>query len=65
VRKPFVLAILAIVLAALILFGVSDVAISVADTGTFNKKVTDSMSKASNFSASAAIMITMTGIADD
>ena len=61
---PFFLVILAIILAGLVLFGWSDAAISVADTATFNNKVTDGASQASNSSASATIAITMTGIAD-
>ncbi len=61
-RRPFVLVILAILLAGLVLFGLSDTSISVADTGTSNKEITSSMSKASNSSASATITITMTGI---
>jgi hypothetical protein len=64
VRKIFVPAILAILLAALILSGAGDVASSVADTPIFNDKVTDDASQASNSSASATITITMTGIPD-
>jgi hypothetical protein len=65
VRKPFVLVILAILLAGLILFARSDAAISVADTGTRNNEVTSSASNPTNSSASATITITMTGILTD
>jgi hypothetical protein len=64
-RKPFVLTVLAILLAALILFRASDAAISVADTSTFNNRVADSVSGADNSSASTTITITMTGIAGE
>jgi hypothetical protein len=64
-RKPFVLTVLAIILAALNLFRASDAAISVADTATFNNKVADSVSKSGNSSASTTITITMTGRADE
>jgi hypothetical protein len=63
-RKQLVLAVLVILLIGLILLGFNDGAISVGDTRTFASKVTDGVSKASNSSASAAITITMTGMAD-
>jgi hypothetical protein len=64
-RKSFVLAILAILLARLILFALSDTAISVADTATTNNEVISTMSKANNSSASATITITMYAVADE
>jgi hypothetical protein len=63
--KRLVLIILAILLAGLILFRLSDAAISVADTYIPNNEVTSSVSKASNCSASATITITMTGILNE
>jgi beta-lactamase regulating signal transducer with metallopeptidase domain len=65
VKKSFFLVILAILLAGLILFRLSDTAISVADTVNFNNEVTSTMSKASNSPASATITITMTGILNE
>jgi len=58
------LTILAIVLAGLILFGLSDATISVADTNVRNDESNRCVSEASNSSASATITITMTGIAN-
>ena len=49
----------AILLAGLILLGLSDINISVADTNIPNNEVTSSVSKTSNSSASATITITM------
>ena len=63
-RRLFFLTILAIVLAGLILFGLSDATISIADTNVPNDELNSSVSEASNSSASATITITMTGIAD-
>ena len=57
--KKLLLVILAILLAGLTLFGLSDTAISIADTGVPNNETTSSISKASNSSASATITITM------
>jgi hypothetical protein len=62
VRKPFVLAILAILLAGLILFARSDTAVSIADTNTSNNEVASSTS---NSSASATITITMYAVAGE
>jgi hypothetical protein len=59
VKKPPLLAALAILLAGLILFELSDTSISFADTSAPNNEATSSISKASNSSASATIMITM------
>jgi hypothetical protein len=64
VRRLFFLTILAIVLAGLILFGISDATISIADTNVRNNESNSGASEASNSSASATITITMTGIAD-
>ncbi len=62
VRKAFLLATVAVVLAGLVLFGLSDTGVSLADTGVPNNGATSSVSKASNSLASAAITITMTGM---
>ena len=43
------------------LLGLSDTHISIADTSIPDNEVTSSVSKASNSSASATIMMTMTG----
>ena len=51
---------LAILLVGLILFGLSDTDISVADTNIPDNEVASSISKASNYSVSAIIVITMT-----
>jgi len=63
-QRLFFLAILAITLAVLILFGLSDAAISIADTGAHNNEVISSVSKASNSSASVTITITMYAVGD-
>lgn len=63
-RRLFFLTILAIVLAGLILFGLSDATISIAETNVPNNELNSSVSEASDSSASATITITMTGIAD-
>jgi len=59
-KKPLV--ILAIQFAELVLFGLSDSAISIADTSNSNNEVTGSIG---NSSTSATIMITMTGILNE
>jgi len=64
-RRSFVLVALAILLAGLILFCLSDTSISVADTGIADSKVVSSISKASNSSASATITITIYTLPDD
>lgn len=51
---------IAILLVALVLLGISDTRISVADISIPNNEATSSVSKASN--ASATITITMTGV---
>ena len=63
-RRLFFLTNLAIVLAGLVLFGLSDATISIADTSVPNNELNGSVSEASNASASATITITLTGIAD-
>jgi hypothetical protein len=55
VKRLTVLVILAILVAGLILLGLSDAAFSIADTGTSNNEVTST----SNSSASATITTTM------
>lgn len=57
VKKSFLLAILIILLTALVLFGLSDTSISIADTGVPDNEATGSISKASNSSASDTITI--------
>jgi len=56
---------LAILLAGLILLGLNDTDISIADASIPDNEVTVGISKASNSSASATIMITMTGVLDE
>jgi hypothetical protein len=60
VKKPLLLAILAIILAGLILIGLIDTVVSIPNASASVSGVTGSISKASNSSASATI--TMTGI---
>ena len=62
-KKPFLLVILAIILAGLVLLGLSDTSISIADTGVPNNETTSSISKTDNSSASATITITMYAVA--
>jgi hypothetical protein len=65
VRKPFLLTTLAILLAGLVLIGLSDTAISAVDTGVPSRGITSNISGASNSSASATIMITMYAVAEE
>jgi len=60
-----VLVALAILLVALLSVGLSDAAISVADTGTPDDEVISTISKTGNSSASATITITMTGVLNE
>lgn len=53
---------LAILLIGLVLIGLRDTDISVADSSIHDNEVTSSVNKVSNSSASATIMITMTGV---
>ena len=55
---------LAILLAGLVLLGFSDANISVADTNVYDIETYIRQPEASNFSASATITITMTGVLD-
>ena len=55
----------AILLIGLVLLGISDTRISIAQTAIPDNEVTSSVSKASNSSASATITITMYTVADD
>ena len=59
--KPLV--ILTTLVSGPILFGPSDSVISIADTSNSNNEVTSN--EASNSSASATIMITMTGVLNE
>ena len=61
IMNRFFLATLAILLTGLVLFGLSDTVISIADTDIPNNEATSNVSKTSNSSASATITITMTG----
>ena len=56
---------IAIILAGIVLFGVGDAAIFIADTSVPDNEVTASVGKASNSSATASIRITMTGRVGD
>lgn len=58
-KRLFSLVTLAIMLVGVVLLGLSDTSISIADTGVPDNKATSSISKASNSSASATITITM------
>ena len=56
---------LAILPSGLVLFGSSDTVISIADTSIPDSEVTSNVSEARNSSATASIMITMTGVLDE
>lgn len=58
-KRLTLLVITAILLAGLVLLGLSDTDISVADTGSPNNEVTTNIRRASNSSSSASITITM------
>jgi len=60
VKKLVTVVTLAILVVGLVLLGLSDTAISIADTSTLDNEVISSISKANNSSASATITITMT-----
>ena len=62
-KRPFVLVILAILLAGLILFGLSDTSFSIADTSIPDNAAISRVSKASN--SSASITITMYTVANE
>ena len=59
VKKSFLLATLAVILAGLVLSGLSDTGISIADTGVPNNEIAGN--EANNSSGTATITITMTG----
>ena len=61
-KRLFFVVILAIILIGVLLFGLSDTVISIADTDTPNNEVTSTISKTGNSSARATITITMTGV---
>jgi len=63
VKKPFLLAILAIILAGLVILGLSDTNISITDIGIVDNETNSSISKANNSSAGATI--TMYAVADE
>jgi hypothetical protein len=66
--RPFFVTILAIILAGTVLFGVRDTALSIADTSVPDLAlllIETASSKANNSSASAGIVITMTGVLNE
>jgi len=64
VKKLFFI-ILAIFIAGLVLIGLIDTVVSIPDASVSAKEVTSDISKASNYSASATITITMTGVLNE
>ena len=60
-KRLVIVVTLTILLVGLVLLGLSDTDISIADTSVPNDEVVSSVSKASNPSAIATITITMTG----
>ena len=56
---------IAVLLVGLVLLGLSDTRITIADTSVPNNEVTSGVSKASNSSASATITITMYAVDDE
>lgn len=64
-KRLFFVVILANILIGLILFGLRDTAISIADTSVPDSEVASRISKASNSSASATITITMYAVASE
>jgi len=65
VKRAFLLASLTITLVGAVLFGLSDTAISIADTSIPDKEITASQIQATNSSASATITITMYAVGDE
>ena len=59
-KRRVTVVILAILVAVLVLFGLNDTDIAIADTSIPDNEVASSVSKAGNSSASATIMTTMT-----
>lgn len=64
-KRIFFMVIPAILLASLVLFGLSDTMISVARTGTPDSEVVTATNTASNCSGTATITITMTGVSNE
>jgi preprotein translocase subunit SecG len=62
VKRLVTVVIPAILLVGLILLSISDTNTAIADTSTPDNEVARSASTAGNYSASAAITITMTGL---
>ena len=62
-KRLAVLVGLAVLLAGIVLFGVSAIALSIADTTVPGSEVTSN--EANNASATAGIRITMTGVIDE
>jgi hypothetical protein len=65
VNRLAILVILAVILIGSTVFGVSDINVSLANTGIPNNEPTSSVGEANNSSASATIMITMYTLPDD
>jgi hypothetical protein len=65
VKARFYLITLAIILVGLLVFVSSDTVISIADTSVPDNEVASSVGKASNSSASAGIVFTMTEAVDE
>jgi len=65
VKRLVTIVTIAILLVGLVLLGLSDTDISVADTSAPYNEVASSVSKASNSSARATITITMYAVADE
>jgi hypothetical protein len=65
VKGRFDLVTFAIIHAGLPVSGLSDTAISIADTGILINEVTSDVNEASNSSASASIVIMMTGVLNE
>ena len=64
-QKSLVLETLLLIPVGLLVSGLSDALISVADPGVPNSEATSSISKSGNSSASATITITMYGVTDE
>ena len=58
-KRPFVLVIPAIILAGIVLFGLSDTSFSIVDTSIPDNEVASRRSEANNASATATITIMM------
>lgn len=64
-KKLVIVATLAILLVGLVLLGLSDTRIAVADTNVYYIETTVGQPEADNYSAGATITITMTGVLDE